>query len=466
MHVVEFLQVFFLAEDSKGIKAALPGAMRRRAMNGPGQGESFQHLGTPGMSGVLTKVRQGELCGTLLEALHNLGGIGPLGGPDQQVEMFRHQHPSEEAEVLLPAKLAEGLDEVTAAAVRIKQAGATATYEKIIDAAGNNPTEYVFFGARRTARRDSLGNVNYYLSDQLGSSRVVTNADGSAVLDDCDFLPYGDEQCVASTSGNDYKFAGKERDTESGLDYFGARYYGSTMGRMMSPDPFIPFNLKKDKFQAWISNPQTWNLYAYVRNNPTTLTDPTGLYTANCNDDVKNCSKQIANFDKTLQQGFKSKNEDIRKAAQAYGTLGEKNGVNVTFANVVDPKHSDVLGTVTAQAGTGGATYDENTKTFQQATQVTMKAGLGGSQLEETALHEGVHVEDRAAIVNSINGSFDRSLNITGRQSEINAYGLENIFRRSVGLPMLDIQDILAHPPYSDNPNIDRPLFPDLPGPQ
>jgi hypothetical protein len=50
--------------------------------------------------------------------------------------------------------------------------------------------------------------------------------------------------------------------------------------------------------------------------------------------------------------------------------------------------------------------------------------------------------------------------------SEINAYGVENIFRRSIGLPIPNIQDILAQPPYSDNPNIDKPLFPDLPGPQ
>lgn len=100
---------------------------------------------------------------------------------------------------------------------------------------------------------------------------------------------------------------------------------------------------------------------------------------------------------------------------------------------------------------------------------MTIKAGLGGDELEETAIHEGVHVEDRSAIVNSIDlgmSSFDRSLNVTGRQSEINAYGVENIFRRSIGLPTLNIQDVLAHPPYSDDPNLDKPLFPDLPGPQ
>lgn len=50
-----------------------------------------------------------------------------------------------------------------------------------------------------------------------------------------------------------HKFTGKERDAERGLDNFGARFNASTMGRFMSADPFIPFNLKKGKFQAWIS---------------------------------------------------------------------------------------------------------------------------------------------------------------------------------------------------------------------
>lgn len=166
---------------------------------------------------------------------------------------------------------------------------------------------------------------------------------------------------------------------------------------------------------------------------------------------------------------MKSKDPKIRAGAAAYGTLGDRNGVNVTFTKVVDPKHADVLGAVAAQAGTGGATYDLNTKTFQQATQVTVKAGLESSELEETAIHEGVHVLDRSNVVDSVNlgmALFNRSLNFTGRQSEVNAYGVENIFRRSIGLPVLNIQDILSKPPYSDNPTLDQPLFPDLPGPQ
>jgi RHS repeat-associated protein len=63
--------------------------------------------------------------------------------------------------------------------------------------------------------------------------------------------------------------SGKERDAESGLDYFGARYYSSNMGRWMSPDP-------KQPSAKHLMNPQKWNKYAYVLNNPLSLVDPDG----------------------------------------------------------------------------------------------------------------------------------------------------------------------------------------------
>jgi RHS repeat-associated protein len=66
---------------------------------------------------------------------------------------------------------------------------------------------------------------------------------------------------------------GKERDTESGLDYFGARYYASTMGRWMSPD----WSAKEEPVPyAKLDNPQSLNLYAYVGNNPLSNADPDG----------------------------------------------------------------------------------------------------------------------------------------------------------------------------------------------
>ena len=63
-----------------------------------------------------------------------------------------------------------------------------------------------------------------------------------------------------------YKFSSKERDTESGLDNFGARYNSSSYGRFTSPDPLM---IMKQKF----TDPQQWNMYSYARNNPLRFLD-------------------------------------------------------------------------------------------------------------------------------------------------------------------------------------------------
>jgi RHS repeat-associated protein len=78
---------------------------------------------------------------------------------------------------------------------------------------------------------------------------------------------------TCSSAGAHSRCTGKERDAESGNDYFGARYYESSMGRFMSPDwsaspTGVPY--------ASLSDPQTLNLYGYMRNNPLGGTDPTG----------------------------------------------------------------------------------------------------------------------------------------------------------------------------------------------
>ncbi len=79
--------------------------------------------------------------------------------------------------------------------------------------------------------------------------------------------------CAASLSSPRSRNTGKERDAESGNDYFDARYYSSAMGRFMSPDwsaqeQPVPY--------ATLDNPQTLNLYSYMRNNPLGGTDPDG----------------------------------------------------------------------------------------------------------------------------------------------------------------------------------------------
>ena len=76
------------------------------------------------------------------------------------------------------------------------------------------------------------------LTDWLGTKRAVVGADGQLSTAWCS-LPFGNhlQQCGGSgTDPSDIHFTGKERDTESGNDYFGARYYASTTGRFLSPD--------------------------------------------------------------------------------------------------------------------------------------------------------------------------------------------------------------------------------------
>ena len=79
------------------------------------------------------------------------------------------------------------------------------------------------------------------------------------------------------------RYTGKERDTESGNDYFGARYYASSMGRWLSPDPLY-LELHR------LTDPQQLNLYSYVRNNPLSLTDPDGHDIAVKCADKANCT--------------------------------------------------------------------------------------------------------------------------------------------------------------------------------
>ena len=75
--------------------------------------------------------------------------------------------------------------------------------------------------------------------------------------------------CASDVCFASCRSTGKERDAESGNDYFGARYYASSMGRWLSPDPKQP-NIK------FLFNPQKWNKYNYVLNNPLTNIDPDG----------------------------------------------------------------------------------------------------------------------------------------------------------------------------------------------
>jgi RHS repeat-associated protein len=161
----------------------------------------------------------------------------------------------------------------TAGTIYWRGTGSDSLYES--DLAGNPQEEYIYFNGQRIARRDVTSTgatiaMHYYFSDHLGSHGVVENATGTVCEQDIDYYPYGgveNDYCSGSGVAQHYKFTGKERDSESGLDNFGFRYYGSPLGRFMSAD---------DGTDQVVDNPQSWNLYSYVRNNPLRYTDPDG----------------------------------------------------------------------------------------------------------------------------------------------------------------------------------------------
>jgi len=160
------------------------------------------------------------------------------------------------------------------------------------DLGGNFTASYGLIRGQIAVRLDFPGPVpHYYFHDHLGSTSVVTDNYGN-ISKESDYYPYGGEIPITSNDSNRYKFTGKERDTESGLDYFGARHYTSSIGRFMVPDPGGPSAQDPGA-------PQSWNLYSYVQNNPLRAVDPSGLdcvYTAD--------SLPSSNAPGTLVPGF------------------------------------------------------------------------------------------------------------------------------------------------------------------
>ncbi len=128
----------------------------------------------------------------------------------------------------------------------------------------------VWAGGKLLATYDNDG-LHFYFNDPLGTRRAQTDYAG-VVEQTCQSLPFGDGESCGPTP-TEHLFTGKERDAESGNDYFEARYYSSSMGRFMSPD----WSAKEDPVPyADLDDPQSLNLYAYVRNNPLARVDADG----------------------------------------------------------------------------------------------------------------------------------------------------------------------------------------------
>jgi RHS repeat-associated protein len=307
-------------------------------------------------------------------------------------------------------------------------------------------TTYVYDAAGQLAVEYGLttdAGTNYLTADHLGSTRLITDATGSVAR--CyDYLPFGEEIANGTAGRTDpcfgsatypapqdiesTKFAGKERDSESGLDFFLTRYYSGAQGRFTSTDP-LPWlhwqragDEDRANFQRFISDPQNFNLYAYARNNPLRFSDPTGMYY--CTGSTEQC-EQLKKAYVRAQTAMKSNDltkdqkAAIQKVLTFLGNPGDVNGVVVKFENIGDKVSLAMTDTSRSPANTiiTTITYDPS-----------RVRGHDTASLAESFIHEGVHgVEGSARGHDPITPAEELS-------TERSAWGIESYIPMGLGV--------------------------------
>jgi RHS repeat-associated protein len=151
--------------------------------------------------------------------------------------------------------------------IRIKKSGSSGTtifpftgYED----QGGTITKYIRLGNDIIASKQGT-NTRFYHNDHLGGINVLSDFNG-ARLQLNEYDPWGKVSRAEGNTEPTHRFTGQELDPESGIHYYGGRYYDQGLGRFISPDPFV-----QDP-----DDPQNLNRYAYVLNSPQNYIDPNG----------------------------------------------------------------------------------------------------------------------------------------------------------------------------------------------
>ena len=225
--------------------------------------------------------------------------------------------------------------------------------------------------------------TDHFFSDALGNARCVygdNDPDGGC----SDYYPFGAERPISYGGVNvPFKFTGKERDSESGLDNFGARFDSSNLGRFISPDwsaraepvPYVK-----------LGDPQTLNLYAYVRNNPLNRTDPSGHYI--CHGTKDQC-QAVANGLTQARAALQSRNltkEQRSALAKVVGTFGragdDHDGVTISFGKT-NPRAAADAYSHRDENGLLKTDITFNSKTFSTSNTNSNTALIGGILIHE-----------------------------------------------------------------------------------
>jgi len=273
-------------------------------------------------------------------------------------------------------------------------------------------TDYVFFDGERVARKDPGNAVSYYFSDHLKTTDIVTDAQGN-ILNESDFYPWGGELQFLANDSNHYKFTGKERDAETGLDYFDARYYSNGLGRFITPDwSAVPVPVP----YADLTDPQTLNLYGYVRGLPTTRADLDGH---DWWDEVKGTAIGTVNF-----VGHAAKGIAI-SAIPVYGPKvvadGIVSSVTVAAQDYYNKGASGVMNEVLDQGPQGA---------MEIVTEAVLTGGLAASGRVDGVMPESF-------------GAPDANVVVRGGQSEMPAAGTK--FSGSQGATVEDAAQGVPH---------------------
>ncbi len=289
----------------------------------------------------------------------------------------------------------------------------------------------------------ALANINWLVTDQLGTPRMIFDKTGAlANVKRHDYLPFGEELMASqglrtalpgntpfgygASDGVRQKFTQKERDNETGLDYFGARYFASTQGRFTSADPLLT--------SATVESPQSWNRYDYALNKPLKYIDPTGMWNWDAsaggpasdqdlldkwhNKSLKSKERNEAErqykFRQTVKAGLDSvgaaansptltadQQSQVRSARESYGSENDNNGVLVGIKKAGGPATTGLN-----DDGTITVLFRDNDK--------------NANSFAANIAHEGQHVEDaQAFLANPYVGS---PLDLTHYEREMRAY--------------------------------------------